>query len=171
MEALILFIIPLIIYIFIKVMIWRDVDVIAIDKKKFAEGIQFFEAQNIEACVNYFDAMIISNPKSSVAYYYRGLANAKLGNVYVAIYNFEKSSNLSNELTDVFYQKALMLYQISDFEYALKELNRAAHIYRDSHPEVYQLRAKVHQALQNSILATVDEQKAENIISRAVAKK
>lgn len=164
MEALIFFIIPLIIFIFFKILIWKDVDKIEVDTLKFKIGIDYYKNGNIEKCIEYFDAMVIQNPKSCVAFYYRGLANIQLKNVHSALFNFEKASNLSYELPDIYYQSALLYYELEEYEKALIKLNFLSRLYRNSHEEIYELRSKVYTKLNNPILAAVDKQKAENIL-------
>lgn len=163
MEALLFLIIPLIFYILVKVMIWTDVDVILTESSTYKAGITMYKNHQYEESKAYFDAVVQTNTKSCVAFYYRGLSNMACQNVHSAIYNFEKSTNLSQDLPDVFYQKAKALYQIEDFEYALKELNRVSRMYKDTNIEVLQLRAKVHLKLGDKINHILDLKKIENI--------
>lgn len=164
MEAIVFFIIPLVIFIFFKILIWTDVDTIEVDKLKFKPGIGYYNNGDIENCINYFNAIIIQNPKSCVAFYYRGLAHKQLNNVHSALFSFEKASHLSQELPDIYYQIALLYYEIEEYEKALIKLNFLSRLYRNSHVEIYELRSKVHTKLNNPILAIVDKQKVENIL-------
>lgn len=163
MEAIIFFIIPLTIFIFLKILIWTDVDAIAVDTLKFKHGIDNYKKGDFKSCIDYFDAAILQNPKSCVAFYYRGLANMQLKNLHSALFNFEKASNISHELPDIYYQSALLYYEIEEYEKALLKLNFLSRLYRNSHVEIYELRSKVYTKLNNPILAMVDKQKAENI--------
>ncbi len=163
MEALVFLIIPLIIYISIKVMIWKDVDLIAVDCSTYIEGINMYNCGQYEQCIAYFNDAITKNTKSCVLFYYRGLANLACNNVHSAIYNFEKATNLSHDLPDVFYQKAKALYEIADFEYALIELNKVSRMYRDANLEVLQLRAQVYLKMGNKINYLIDIKKIEQL--------
>lgn len=160
MEALFLFFIPLIFYVFFRVVFMNETDVIEEDLKKFDEGQRLIEFGFIDEAVMYFDKMVKQYPKSAVAYGLRGKCHYLQNNYYTAIYNFEKASTFSNSFPEVFLFKGICLFKIEDYEAALKEFNKATWFYREQNPITYKWRGLTHKKLGNQEAAQKDFQRS-----------
>jgi tetratricopeptide (TPR) repeat protein len=163
MEAIFLFFIPLFFYLCLKIAIWRDVDVIAEDKLKFAKGIKMFDLGLINESLFYFDKQCKTNPKTALIYAYRAKCHLKLENFYQTIYNCDKAASLSNDLPEVFLMKGICLFQIQDYELALKEFSKAISYFSEKNASCYRWRALTHQKLQNEASAQKDFAQAKKL--------
>ncbi|WP_373512917.1 tetratricopeptide repeat protein, partial [Persicitalea sp.] len=61
------------------------------DLARFAEGIWLLNENRFEEAFRYFDEVVKANPKSAVAYAYRGKCNLFDENYYSALYDLEQA--------------------------------------------------------------------------------
>lgn len=163
MEVLIVFVFPLLVYIGLKIAIFRDKDLTEIDLKKFAEGIRLFEFKFYEEAIAYFDIEIAKNNKSMVCYAYRAHCHLAIKNYYQAIYNYDKALAISHDLHEVFLKKAIALFQIADYEMALKEINKAIWYYKEQNMEAFEIKIKMLKALGKISEIEKCEEKIQNL--------
>ncbi len=161
MEALIFFLIPLLIYLALKIAILRDVDQTELDLKKHIEGQKLIEYGFVDEALSYFEKAVKENPKSMVAYAKVAYCHFLLKNYYQAIYNYDKAQSLSHDLPEVFLNKGFCLYKIDDFEMAFKEFNKAVWFYREKNADAFRWRAITHDLLGRKEAASKDFKKAK----------
>jgi tetratricopeptide (TPR) repeat protein len=156
MEAIFLFFVPLFFYLCIKIAIFKEKDEIAEERKKFLEGIIYFDKELFSESLAYFDIQSKLYTKSALVHAYRAKCHLKLENYYQSIYYCEKAASLSNEIPDVFLIKGICLFHIQEYELALKEFSKANWYFHEKSQETFSWRAKTHQKLNQTVLAEKD---------------
>lgn len=166
-EALIFVVFPLFVYLCLKVAIWRDRDYTAEDLARFYEGIKLMDLGFTTDALSYFEKAVNNHPKSMVAYAMRAKCHYLLKNYYQAIYNYDKAQSLSHDLPEIFLYKGICLFEIKDYELALKEFNKAVWFYHDTCPVAYRWRAKLFNVQNKSELSQKDLEKAVTLENKA----
>lgn len=137
-------------------------DPIVLDKRKYRAGIKFVEDKDYEKGFLYFNAMISESPRSAMAWLYRGRCQEGLGNHFAALADYTKAGEIDYNVSDSFYFKARLLYQLEEYDQALEAANKAAWHQRNN-AEVFTIRGKILVKLGMSGKAVMDFRKATSM--------
>lgn len=131
------------------------------DVKRFQEGIRLVKGREIEAAFDYFNEAVQKQPKSAVAYAYRGKCQLLLENHYSAIYDLTQALSRDNTLADCYLDRGIALYRVEQYTEAFREFDKAVWHIRDERPDAYRWRALARIELRQL-------SQAENDLRRAV---
>ncbi len=131
------------------------------DMKRFHSGLSLVKNRDFEAAFTFFDTTVRQQPKSAVAYAYRGKCQLMLGNYYSAIYDLTQAISLDNTLADCYLDRGIALYETEHISEAFREFDKAVWHFRDEQPDAYRWRAVARVKL-NQV------QQAESDLRRAV---
>lgn len=144
MEALILVVIPLLMYIFIKVALWRDKDVLQEEKAQYKYGEYLIETGRTTMAFDYFSQIIQEKGRFiPVAYLQRAVCQYRLGNYFSCIYDCQTALKWTNDLPELHLLMAKALWHIEDMHEALVQINKALWYYKDTEPTAYKWRALI----------------------------
>lgn len=161
MEALIFFIV-IAGYIGLKVAFGATQDPIAKDKKKFDAGIRLVKAKDWNKAYVYFNAMISDSPRSAVAYAFRGKCRLAMGEVYNALADFTKATDLDYNMAEAYIDKTKALIELEEYEQALAEAHKAVWHLRNN-GEAHRLRGVVLLKMGEAGKAALDFKKAVSL--------
>ena len=103
----------------------RDVDN-SLDN--FHEGLEYYEKEDFETALKYFDLAIESNPKDSEAIYYKSLALSRLGDFDIALDMVNRAISLDDTQDRYWNDKGNYLSRLDDFDGAQKCFDKAIEI-------------------------------------------
>lgn len=110
------------------------------DLVRFAEGIWLMSEHRFEEAFRYFDESVKANPKSAVAYAYRGKCNLHDENYFSAIYDISQALSFDNTLSDCYLDKGKAHYALQEFEEAFREFDKAVWFFRNQNPYALRMR-------------------------------
>lgn len=110
------------------------------DLARFVEGIWLMSENRFEEAFRYFDESVKANPKSAVAYAYRGKCNLHDENYYSAIYDLLQALSFDNTLSECYLDKGKAHYALQEFEEAFREFDKAVWFYRNENADALRLR-------------------------------
>jgi tetratricopeptide (TPR) repeat protein len=126
------------------------------DRKRFQEGIQFYDSKNFEEAFYYFDQQVKAFPKSAVAYGYRGKCNLRDENYYSAVYDLSQAISYDNTLAECYLDKGKSHYALQEFKEAFKEFDKAVWFFRNSNPEAVKSRGLARLRMQQFVQSERD---------------
>ena len=129
------------------------------DKKKFRAGIRFIEQKEFDKGFLYFNAMISENPRSGMAWFYRGRCQQGLGNLFAAVADFTKAGEIDYNIGESFLFKAKVLLELEEFSLALEASEKAVWHLRNN-GEAYTTRGEILVKLGQAGKAVMDFRKA-----------
>ncbi|WP_020606968.1 tetratricopeptide repeat protein [Spirosoma spitsbergense] len=132
------------------------------DRKRFKKGIDLFQQSDIIEAHTYFDNVVQQQPKSAIAYAYRGKCQLAQANYYSAIYDLTEALNRDNTLADCYLERGIAYYKTNEFQQAFREFDKAVWHFRDEQPDAYRWRALARIELRQL-------PQAENDLRRAIA--
>lgn len=138
MEVLLIGI-PFLIYIYLRIRLGGDISPQERDESLFAEGILWFQKDEIVRAFQYFDEKTIRYPKSATAFFYRAKCHYYFENWEAALNDFEKTLRIDNSIAASYQLKANCFYYLEDYKMALFELKRASRMYLGKNAEVIRL--------------------------------
>jgi tetratricopeptide (TPR) repeat protein len=104
----------------------------------FEKGKTSFVSGDYKNAIDYLTKAIELDPKSSRAYYYRGIAYGKLGNDQQAIKDFDKAIELNPKYSMAYNGRGIAYGNLGDYKQAIEDYNKAielnpkyAHAYYD----------------------------------------
>ncbi len=110
------------------------------DLLRFAAGVKLISESDFEAAFHYFDEAVKTNPKSAVAYAYRGKCNLHDENYYSAIYDLSLALSFDNTLADCYLDKGKAHFALKEFEDAFREFDKAVWFFRNEKADALRLR-------------------------------
>ncbi len=110
------------------------------DLARFAEGIWLMSENRFEEAFRYFDESVKANPKSAVAYAYRGKCNLHDENYYSAVYDLTQALSFDNTLSESYLDKGIAHYALQEFEEAFREFDKAVWFFRNESPDALRMR-------------------------------
>ena len=131
------------------------------DVRRFEKGIQLVKDRKIETAFDYFNDAVLKNPKSAVAYAWRGKCQLNLANHHSAIYDLTQAISIDNTLADCYLDRGIAFYSVDQFTEAFREFDKAVWHIRDERPDAYRWRAVARIQLRQI-------SQAENDLRRAV---
>jgi tetratricopeptide (TPR) repeat protein len=142
----VIFVVPLVIFLLVLQYYRTDHDTAADkDRKRYAEGIELFDAGNYAAAFAYFNQKIKENRKSAIAYTYRGKCHLKEENLHSALYDFTQALSFDTTLSDVHLEKGKVLYQLEEFNEAFLSFDKAVWFSRGSNTDALHWRNLAHE--------------------------
>lgn len=133
-------------------------------EKEFAHlssGIKLFENAEIDKAFTYFDQKIKTQPKSSVAYLYRGLCYLTQNQPNEALNDFKTGLSYDESVAELHLELGKFYFQTGNQELALISLNKAVFNSNGTNVAAFHWRAKVKEALGQLDEARIDfEQEA-----------
>lgn len=127
-------------YLFLKYYLTDHETMAEKDLVRFAEGIWLMSENRFEEAFRYFDESVKANPKSAVAYAYRGKCNLHVENYYSAIYDFQQALSFDNTLSYCYLDKGKAHYALQEFEKAFREFDKAVWFFRNESVDALRLR-------------------------------
>ena len=95
-----------------------EIDTTQIDEKFFNLGLQYFEKDQYEIAIQYFDSVIVHNQEYMDAYAYRGISKLELGLYMDAIEDFDYALILEPGYAEVYVFRGDAFLMIEDKEKA-----------------------------------------------------
>ena len=111
------------------------------DLKRFRKGIELVKLRQFDDAFDYFTDAVRQQPKSAIAYAYRGKCQLGQENFYSAIYDLTQAISRDNTLADCYLDRGIAYYHIDEFQAAFREFDKAVWHFRDDHPDAYRWRA------------------------------
>ncbi len=111
------------------------------DRKRFEIGIAMMQERDYLAAHTYFDDAVRQNPKSALAYAYRGKCQLAQENHHSAIFDLTQALNRDNTLAECYLDRGIAYYQLDQFTEAFREFDKAVWHFRDEKPDAYRWRA------------------------------
>ncbi len=111
------------------------------DRKRFQTGIDLVVQRDYLSAHTYFDEAIRQNPKSALAYAYRGKCQLAQENHHSAIFDLTQALSRDNTLADCYLDRGIAYYQLENFAEAFREFDKAVWHFRDEKPDAYRWRA------------------------------
>lgn len=139
MEVALLLIL-LAIYLTIRFLVTDQETIAEKDRKRFAKGIDLFRQKSFQEAYTYFDQQIEKNPKSAIAYGYRGKSSLFMENYYSALYDLTTAISFDNTETDFYIDKGKVYIAMKDFDSAFKELDKAVWHSKQTNADALRLR-------------------------------
>ena len=94
----------------------------------FHEGLKYYENEDFETALKYFDLAIESNPKDSEPIYYKSLALSRLGEFDIALDMINRAISLNDGEDRYWNDKGNYLSRLGDFDSAHKCFDKAIEI-------------------------------------------
>ena len=110
------------------------------DLARFAEGIWLMSENRFEEAFRYFNESVKANPKSAVAYAYRGKCNLYDENYYSALYDLAQALSFDNTMSECYLDKGKAHYALQEFEEAFREFDKAVWFFRNENADALRLR-------------------------------
>lgn len=110
------------------------------DKVRFQDGIILINEKKTDEAFEYFDQAVKSNPKSAIAYAYRGKCNLIHENYYSALFDFSQAISFDNTIADCYLDKGKALMSLSEFKEAFLEFDKAVWFFRNENADALRLR-------------------------------
>lgn len=139
MEVALLLIL-LAIYLIIRFLVTDQETTAEKDRKRFDKGVELLRQKSYHEAYTYFDQQIGKNPKSAVAYGYRGKASLFMENYYSALYDLTTAISFDNSETDFYIDKGKVYIALKDFSLAFKELDKAVWHSKQTNADALRLR-------------------------------
>ncbi|HEV7349605.1 hypothetical protein [Telluribacter sp.] len=121
---------------------------------KFQEGIQLYTQGQCEAAFRYFDQQVKQNPKSAVAYAYRGKCNLHDENYYSAIYDLTQALSYDNTLPGCYLDKGKAHLALREYDCAFREFDKAVWFFHNANADAVRFRGlcrlRMHQYQQSA---------------------
>ncbi|WP_247235179.1 tetratricopeptide repeat protein [Telluribacter sp. SYSU D00476] len=122
--------------------------------KRYQEGIGLFQKQQFEEAFRYFDQQVKQNPKSAVAYAFRGKCNLRDENFYSAIYDLTQALSYNNTLADCYLDKGKAHLALNEYQEAFREFDKAVWFFHNSNADAMRMRGlsrlRMHQYHQSA---------------------
>jgi tetratricopeptide (TPR) repeat protein len=119
-------------------------------EKEFANlapGIQLYKSDKIDEAFTYFNQKIKSQPKSSVAYLYRGLCYLAKNQKEEALIDFKTGLSYDESVAELHLELGKFYFHSGNQELALASLNKAVFNSNGTNASAFHWRAKVKEAL------------------------
>ena len=144
-------VVPLVVFLLVLKYYLTDHDTVSDkDRKRYAEGIELFEAGDYAAAFAYFSQAIKENRKSAIAYIYRGKCHLKEENLHSALYDFTQALSFDTTLSDVHLEKGKILYQLEEIHEAFLSFDKAVWFSRGTNTDALHWRTVAHEKLNPS---------------------
>ncbi len=136
-------------------------------------GMTYFEQGDDKKAIEAFDEAIRLNPQDAIAYYSRGVAHNRLGQVkrgtgagghsryQSAIKDFDQAIRL-NPQADAYFNRGFAYRKLGQLERAIEDYDEAIRL-NPQHAEAYYTRGAIYGAIGKSIEAERDFAKAKNL--------
>lgn len=142
----VIFVVPLVIFLLVLKYYLTDHDTATDkDRKRYAEGIELFDAHDYDTAFAYFDQMVKENRKSSIAYTYRGKCHLKQENLHSALYDFTEALSFDTTLSEVHLEKGKILYQLEEYNDAFLSFDKAVWFSRGKNTDALHWRHLAHE--------------------------
>jgi tetratricopeptide (TPR) repeat protein len=110
------------------------------DRVRYREGINLLQVGESEKAFQYFDQAVKANPKSAVAYAYRGKCNLRDENYYSALYDLCQAISFDNTLADCYLDKGQAHMALQEFPEAFREFDKAVWFFRNKNADALRWR-------------------------------
>jgi tetratricopeptide (TPR) repeat protein len=130
------------------------------DFKRFREGIALFQNHDFLQAFRYFDEQLKSNPKSSVAIYFRGKCSFAEKNYYSALYDFSQALSFDNTRPEFYIAKGKVHLVLEEYSKAFKEFDKAVWYSHNENPDALRLRGQARIYLKQNREAVQDFRQA-----------
>nr|WP_293842848.1 tetratricopeptide repeat protein [uncultured Arsenicibacter sp.] len=111
------------------------------DRIRFEKGILLLQQREFEQGYEYFNQAVKQNPKSALAYAFRGKCQLANQNYYSAIYDLTQALNRDNTLADSYLDRGIAYYSVEQYQDAFREFDKAVWHFRGEQPDAYRWRA------------------------------
>lgn len=128
-------------------------------EKEFANlapGIQLYKSEKIDEAFTYFNQKIKAQPKSSVAYLYRGLCYLAQNQKEKALSDFKTGLSYDESVAELHLELGKFYFQSGNPDLALASLNKAVFNSNASSVEAFHWRGKVKEVLGQTEEAQTD---------------
>lgn len=123
------------------------------DRTRYQEGIGYLRDNQLDEAFHFFDKAVKANPKSAVAYAYRGKCNLYEENYYSALYDLAQALSYDNTLAECYLDKGKAHMALCEYREAFLEFDKAVWFFRNEKADAYRLRGvsrlRMHQITQS----------------------
>ncbi len=146
-------------YIGVKLMLGHHITDTMRDNEQFKRGRELVEQERYKEAIQYFDAVLVNNSKSAVAWAHKARCNFALDNPNEAIYDCDKATNYDYSLSECYLIKGRALLQLKQYKNAHDEFARSVWFFKDK-AVPYRWKGLANYYLNNLSEAKADFQKA-----------
>lgn len=133
---------------------------------RLREGIDLYSSGRFAEALTYFNAELVSHPKSGVAYLYRANSYRALGDPTAALSDLDQGKSYDDTIADLHLESGKIHYEQSDYQRAFLDFDKAVFYDRDNQAAPYHWRGLARQQLHQDDLSRQDLQRAE-VLSKA----
>lgn len=127
-----------------------------IEQERLAAEITLYHAGDIPAAFKACEKRILDNPKSSVAYLYRGLCHQQMNNAEAALHDFRTGITYDNLNAELYTALGKLQRDQGESDAAIVSFGTAIRVSRGMAPEPYHERAITLQLLNRGAEADID---------------
>jgi tetratricopeptide (TPR) repeat protein len=126
------------------------------DMVKYKKILELIVARSYAEAIVDIDQSLKKDINSPILWFYRSVSNFELDNLYQAISDSIKATNLDYNLKDCYLIKGRSLYSLSHYDEAILAFNLAIWHFKNSRPDVYRYRGLCYYELGENLLAEKD---------------
>lgn len=127
-----------------------------------AQGIEKTRQKDYRGAIAIFDEVIAIAPYLAEAYYRRGLAHTKLGNVREAAFDYNQAIDRDRDRFEYYYARALIRLELKNFPGAFEDVEISIRL-KDNYAPAYQLKGIAEQKLARRQAAIASLKKAAEL--------
>lgn len=127
---------------------------------RLREGIALYDAGQTSGALAYFNAALVAQPKSSVAYLYRAHIYRDLGDPAAALVDLERAKSYDDTIAELHLETGKIHYEQGDYDLAFKDFDKAVFHNAANRPEPYHWRGMAGQKLHRTDLSQHDLERA-----------
>lgn len=134
----------------------------SIDISDFRKGKEFYDDEDYQNALIYFDKAIIKDPEIANIYFYKAETLSYLNEHQSAIENYNKCISIDSDYTESYIGLTITLYALENYDDALLSINKAIDLNMTNHLSFY-LRGRIYMELEKPKVAIDDFDKSISI--------
>ena len=133
----------------------------------FSEGIDLYKNGRFDEAYQYFESKISGNPKSAIAYLYRGLSQKSRNNRADSARDIQTAVSIDDDVYQSHLELGKMFFEDREYQTALANLDKAILKALETSPESYYWRGQVYLNLNRNDEAKADFDREKILIEKA----